>query len=445
LPPLLCPVRMSTVRRQAEFAELGVLFFTQWMALAMWMVPLTLVLRAHNLERIQPFAFATTAIGAIVSPLFFGALADRQLGPTRVLRWLSMASAATMGLTALAIQLGWKAWLVLGLIQVLALCTTPTVSLSTTIAMTRLQEPKRQFGRVRAMGTIGWMAGCWLISALDADASTLAGFTAAGLWLGLSLFTLLLPSVPPPTSAQHLTVRQRLGLDALSLLRLPDHRVVFLTAALLTVPLAAFYPYTPPHLQDVGFNRPSAWMSLGQTTEIVAMFTLGAMLTRWRLKWILGLGLGCGLLRYGFCAMNARGWLLAGVALHGVTYTLFFTTAQIYVNERVDSAWRARAQALLTLMVGGLGHLAGYLGCGWWFNLNASSTGMHWTLFWGGLATVIALVTVYFLAAYRGRMAAEGLSHGRPGPAQPGTIQMEGNDLPHPNDREKDSQLGHVR
>ena len=199
---------------------------------------------------------------------------------------------------------GWNPWLVLAVIQVFALCVTPTVSLSTTIAMSRLQNPKRQFGPIRAMGTIGWMVGCWIISAMNADVSTLAGFTGAGLWLVLAAFTCLLPNVAPPASIQHLTIRQRLGLDALSLLRKTDHRVVFLTATLFTIPLAAFYPYTPPHLQALGFEHASAWMSLAQTTEVVAMFTLGAMLTRWRLKWILGMGLGFGVLRYVFCALN---------------------------------------------------------------------------------------------------------------------------------------------
>lgn len=374
--------------------------------MAAWMVPLTLVLNAHGLQSIQPFAFATTALGAMLSPLFFGAMADRETTPTRVLRWLSLATAAALTLTSTAIAQGWKPGLVLALIQLLALCVAPTVSLSTTIALSRLEAPQRQFGPVRAMGTIGWMAGCWLISALDADDSTRAGFAGAALWLAVAAFTLVLPDVAPPKSAQHLTIQQRLGLDALSLLKQPDHRVVYLTAALFTIPLAAFYPYTPPHLRDLGFDRASAWMSLGQTTEIVAMFALGALLARWRLKWILGVGLGCGVARYVFCATDQSGWLLAGVALHGVTYSLFFTTAQIYVNERVDPAWRTRAQALLTLLLAGFGHLVGYLGSGWWFAFNTDADGTRWPVFWGGLAAMIALVMGYFLTAYHGRAGA---------------------------------------
>jgi nucleoside transporter len=385
-----------------EFAELSTLFFIQWMGLAAWFVPLSLVLSAHGLGGIQPFAFATSAVAAFVSPLFFGAMADREMSPVRVLRWLSLATAATLALASAAIQARWNAVGVLALIQLYALCVAPTTSLSTTIVLAELRDPKRQFGPIRAMGTVGWMAGCWLISLLGADTSTLAGFSGALIWLGLAAFTLLLPEVPPPASAQHLTLAQRLGLDALSLLKQPDHRVVFLTAALFSIPLAAFYPHMPPHLRQAGFGHPAAWMSLAQTTEVLFMFLLGALLLRWRLKWILTAGLVFGVARYVFCAVNGKAWLVAGTVLHGATYTLFFVTAQIYVNDRMDPAWRTRAQALLTFLISGVGNLVGYLGCGAWFRACDPPSGTQWPLFWGGLAAAVAVVLVYFLVAYHG-------------------------------------------
>ena len=47
-----------------------VLFFIQAMATAMWMVTFSNVLSAHGLEGIIPYAFASTGVAAIVSPLF---------------------------------------------------------------------------------------------------------------------------------------------------------------------------------------------------------------------------------------------------------------------------------------------------------------------------------------------------------------------------------------
>jgi nucleoside transporter len=373
------------------------------MALAAWMVPLTLVLKTHGLAKIQPFAFATAALAAFVTPLFFGAMADRHVAPARVLRWLAFATACTMTLCSLAIFRGWNQWLVLALIQVHAFCSSPTTSISSALVMTTVENPRRDFGPIRAMGTIGWMAGCWLISALAADASVVAGFAGAALWLALSGFTLLLPQTAPPASTEKLSWQQRLGLDALTLLKNPDHRVVFVTTSLLAIPLAAFYAHTTANLTDASFKHSSAWMSLAQPTEIVAMFSLGALLFRVRLKWILTAGLVFAVLRYIFCALGGAAWLLAGIALHGCSYTLVYATAQIYVNERVEPAWRARAQALLSLVNGGVGNLLGFLGTGWWFAHCTENSVTNWPLFWGALAVSCAAVLIYFLGAFRGR------------------------------------------
>lgn len=385
-----------------EKGELVALFFLHGMALGMWFVPLSRVLDAHGFQGIKPFAFAATAMAAFVSPLIFGAMADRQAAPARVLRGLAIATAAAMALASTAIGRRWNSGLVLALIQLHALCSAPTFSISTTIVLTRLRDSRREFGPVRAMATLGWMSGCWLVSALNADASTLSGYGGSVTWLALAAFTYALPQVTPPGSSGKLTVRQRLGLDALTLLRKPDNRVVFLTAALFAIPLAAFYPYTPTHLRQTGLEHTSAWMSAGQISEMLAMFSLSALLARWRLKWIIGLGLGFGVVRFALCALDGRGWLLAGVSLHGCSFALVLITAQIYVDERVDPAWRARAQALMALMISGVGNFTGYLGVGWWYAWCTGPGGTRWGLFWAMLAVAVAGVMVFFLVAYRG-------------------------------------------
>ena len=396
-------INMLQTIRKAEYLELIALFFIQGAALGMWFVPLSNVLDAHGLNHIKPYAFACSALAAFVSPLMFGAMADRSASPVKVLRGLGLATAAAMALATSAIKLGWNPWVVLALIQLHALCSSPTWSISSAIIFARLADAKMEFGPIRAMGTFGWMAGCWVISALSADASVLSGFAGAGVWLLVSGFTYFLPKLETPPSVQHLTWHERLGLDALTLLKNPDHRVIFITVALFAIPLCGFYPFTPPHLRELGFERTSAWMSIGQITEIIVMFLLGGLLVKWRLKWIIACGLGFGVIRFALSAVNGKGWLLGGVFMHGVSFTLVFITAQIYLEQRVDAAWRTRAQALMALMLSGVGNLIGYLGTGWWFNTCSAIGRTNWSLFWGGLSATVAVVLVYFLAAYRGR------------------------------------------
>lgn len=401
--------------RLAEYGELAALFFLQSMAMGIWMVPLSRILDAQGYPQLRAYAYATSAIAAFISPLVFGAVADRHVSPVRVLRWLSAGSAATMALTAWMIAGKMPQSLVLLSIQAYAIAAAPTASIVATIVFSRLKDSQRQFGPIRAVATIGWIAGCWMVSAFRADASPLAGYLGSAAWLGLALFTYLLPAVPPPPGSGRTTFKERMGWDALALLKNSDHRVVFITAAAFSVPLAAFYPFTPLHLKQLGLERTAAWMSLGQVTEIVAMFALASLFANVRLKWIFGAGLLIGLIRYVMYSLDGTLWVLGGVTLHGASFTLFFITAQIYLNERIEAAWRARAQALMSMMMSGVGNLVGFLGTGFWLQTCSDATGTRWRPFWGVLAALIGLVLTYFLKAYHGqgiglRRAGPGLS-----------------------------------
>jgi MFS family permease len=129
------------------------------------------------------------------------------------------------------------------------------------------------------------------------------------------------------------------------------------------------------------------------------------MLARWRLKWVFVIGLVFIVLRFLFSAFDTRAGLLFGVSLHGASFVPVYITAQIYVDQRMDPAWRGRAQSLLTLMFSGVGNLLGYLGNGWWFAACTHGGETRWPIFWGGLTLVAALILAYFLIAYRGNSA----------------------------------------
>ena len=369
--------------------------------MAIWFVPLGAILDAHGLREIKPFAFAASAVAAFISPLLFGAMADRHVPPTKVLRGLALATATMMTLISTAMRGHWNAWLILVLIQIFYFSYSPMFSISTALVLARLDDAKKEFGPIRALATFGWMCGALLISALSLDRSAYAGYLGAVLWLLVALFTYYLPALEIPKSAEHLAWHERLGLDALTLLKDPTVRVVFIVTTLFNIPLAAFYPYAPTHLHDLGFRHTSAWMSCAQITELIAMFGLAWLLANWRLKWIFAAGLGLGVARFVFSAMDTKSSLLVGVTLHGASFVLVFITAQIFLDQNIAPAWRNRAQALLTLLNGGIGNLIGYLGSGWWFTACTTRSGTDWRLFWGLLAAIVTAVLIYFLLAYR--------------------------------------------
>ena len=392
---------MLRTLRQAEYAELMILFFIQAAAMGIWFVPLGTILDGHGMHWLKPYSYAATAVAAFVSPLLFGAMADRHVPSAKVLRWLAAATAISMAIIATAIKLGWSPWLLLALIQLFSLSYSPMFSITTALVLARLANAQKEFGPIRSMATIGWMAGALLISALNLDRSAITDYIGAAFWLLVAGFTFFLPVLEIPASVEHLSWHERLGLDALRLLKDRNIRVVYIMTTLFNMPICAFYPYAPTHLHDLGFAHTSAWMSLAQVTEIIAMLSLAWLLLNWRLKWIFVAGLGFGVVRFALSGMNTNWSLLLGISLHGASYVLVYITAQIYLNQRIDSAWRSRSQALLTLMNNGVGSLVGYLASGWWFADCTTGLQTHWPLFWCALSAVVAAVLAYFLWAFR--------------------------------------------
>ena len=256
---------------------------------------------------------------------------------------------------------------------------------------------------MRVMMTFGWMAGCVLASALNADTSSLAGYASATIWLvagGVHVFSAGVGG-PPIRREPHLARTAWSGRPYAAEKPRPSRHFLHHDAVVASR-WRRFIRMRRRNLRDLGLAHTSAWMSIAQISEVIAIFSMGWLLLNWRLKWIFACGLGFGVLRFVLSAVNDKTWLLAGVAMHGASFALVFVTAQIYLDQRVDAAWRARAQALMTLMNGGVGNLIGYLGTGWWFAACARSTGTQWPLFWGGMAAIVSVVMVYFLTAYRG-------------------------------------------
>lgn len=387
--------------------RLATLFFVTAMPMGMWGVPLSTVFKAQGREHLVPWVLSASSIAAFISPLFTAALADQRMAPVKIMRWLAVLTSITLLLTCAALHWKLPDAAVLIAVQLQTLVALPMWSIASSIVFSQLQDAKRQFGPLRAFATAGWMAGCLMVSlVLQSDESLIGACVAAGLWLVVGAITFLIPAIPPSDASAPRAWTQILGLDALSLLGHRDHRIVFITAALYCMPLAAFYPYATLQLKDLGVTKISAVMSLAQTTEILVMLGLAGLMSRFRLKWVFLSGIAICVVRYALNALNTMPAVLIGTIMHGFAFTLYFITTQIYLEERIDPKWRVRAQALLALLMSGVGNLLGYLGGGWWFRVCSKGvTGTDWQLFWAGEAVLAAGVCFFFAIAYKGRGA----------------------------------------
>lgn len=388
-----------------ERFKLSAMFFIVGHALGLWNINLSSVLHAYGYSAtVIDNVWCTSAVAAILSPLVVGALADQRFSSERVLRWLGLGAATFLCALFYAVQQRWHWSLVLMLAQLHALWSAPSFGLATSLVIGRLSDAKSQFGPIRAWATLGWMLAGPVVSwVLVADEKVTSGFAAALVWLVAIAVTFTLKAMPPPEQKQHRTWRDILGLDAWSLLRHPDHRVVFVGAALFNIPLAAFYPHTILHLKSLGVQHQTAIMSLAQITEAIGLLALAWLLARVRLKWLFLGGIAAGAVRYLLFAVNSVPLLCVGIVMHGVCFTLFFMTAQIYLEQRIPAAMRSRAQALLSLMMGGIGNFIGYQVCGWWRHSCEHAGQVDWHTYWLGLAGMIAVIFVWFTVSYKGR------------------------------------------
>jgi len=400
----------NAAKGKGAFARLWLVFFFQGMAGGFWIPVLTNILKAEGYGSWVSIAFAVLPICSLVTPLVGGALADERVSAQRLFGWASLLAAVMVALAFGFLDWGLPpVWFIVGL-AAYGLTSGPCWGLLANIGLSNLGNPEKQFPLVRLGATFGWVGAGFLTSyALNADSSPVAGYAAAVAHLCSGVIGLFLPDTPPLGRGK--SWRSALGLGGFVLFKNRDHAVLFCVTGLFSIPLAAFYMFSPELLKALGDKSPSASMTIAQASEVVAMLVLGTMMLKYRLKTILLWALGLSVLRYGLSGYagltGAVGWHMLGIGLHGVCYTFYFVTVQVYMNRRVDPRLRGQAQGLLSLMTSGVGPLAGALFCGWLRVVCVDENGNGWQNFWWILAGVITVCWAIFGILYRGRKVGE--------------------------------------
>ena len=155
----------------------------------------------------RPYAYAATGLAAFISPLIFGAMADRHASPVKVLRGLAFATAIMIAVVSTAIRAGCGPWVVLALIQIYSLCASPLTSISSTIIFARLggfAEGVRADSWHVYVGA-GWFGLLDFVSALNADQSTVVRvISGRSMWLVVVGFTFFLPPLETPKAVAQL-------------------------------------------------------------------------------------------------------------------------------------------------------------------------------------------------------------------------------------------------
>ncbi|KAF1007255.1 MAG: putative nucleoside transporter YegT [Luteibacter sp.] len=352
----------------------------------------------------------TTAIGAMISPLFVGLLADRLFDTRRVLAILHVIGAVLLVVAAQQSSFG----ILYTTLLAYSLCYMPTLALTTSLAMRHIHDPQEEFSAIRVFGTIGWIVVGLIVGALGVEATSSPLHLAAGLSIVMAVYCFTLPSTPPLANQQRFTMRHALPLESLHLLRDRSMAVFALASFLICIPLQFYYAFTNLFLNEVGVVNAAGKMTGGQMSELLCMLLIPWFFRRLGVKYMLAVGMLAWVIRYAMFAFGGTGdlmWMLwLGIILHGICFDFFFVVGQIYIDREAPFALRAATQGLITFLTYGLGMFVGSWLSGvvvdTYSSTNAQGVTTHdWHAIWMIAGACAAVVLVLFVLLFKDRKA----------------------------------------
>ncbi|MCS7026648.1 MAG: nucleoside permease [Bryobacteraceae bacterium] len=386
---------------KAVAPRLSLMMFLNYVVWGSWYVTigtyLTQTLQFSGTE--AGAVFGTAALSCMISPFFVGLLADRFFAAERVMCALHAIGAVLLYLVSTAKTFTSVYFLMLAY----CLCFFPTLALTNSITLRNVRNPASDFPRIRLFATLGHIFINVVIGSLRFERSAMPFVISAGTSVLMALYCLTLPHTPPKARGLPVTWRSAIGLDALVMMRDRAFAIFVIASVLACIPLAFYFSFTNPYLNESGVINAAGKMTLGQVTEILMMLLMPAIFRHVSLKTILLLGLAAWSLRYAMLAFGNASegmWLFYGaILLHGVCYDFFFMTGQLYTDQQAPPRLRGAAQGFMMFLTYGVGMFLGSLLSGWTIDFFTQFGVRNWRSFWLS-SSLAAFLILLFLAIF---------------------------------------------
>ena len=394
--------------------QLSIMMFLEFFIWGGWFVTMGIylpnTLKSTGAE--IAMAYSSQSWGAIIAPFIIGLIADRYFDAEKILGFLHLLGSLLMFQMANATDFTIFFPYVLGYMIIYM----PTLALVNSVSFNQMDNPAKQFAKVRVFGTIGWIVAGLVISYIfmwDSEANVAQGvlkntFIMSGIAsLLLGLFSFTLPKTPPLLpKGEKVSISAMLGLDALKLLKDRNFLVFFISSILICIPLAFYYQHAGQFLGEIGVSNPAGKMTLGQASEVLFMLLLPWFFTKFGFKKTILFGMLAWTLRYFLFAYgNADDMvfmILIGIALHGICYDFFFVSGQIYTDTKAGMKYKSAAQGLITLATYGLGMLIGFWIAGQVTDMYAlGENEHHWYNVWRVPSIFALVVTIVFIILFK--------------------------------------------
>lgn len=368
---------------------------------------------------------AAAAFGALFSPALCGLLVDRWFNTEHVLAALNIVACGLL----IAMSFADQQSLFFMVSVAYYLVYAPTGALCSSIALRRLENSARDFPRVRAMGTVGYIVSASLVGLWPLITGHGIEDTVVPMWIGAvvhavyAAYALTLPLTPPEdadSDGQFSGVR-----------RLWSSRGVLLFlgfSVLAAIPFRGYESFINLYLNQNNYAFPAWVQTFAQYSEVLVMLAIPLLTARFSLKSLLLVGVLAWAARFALLAFSdgaAHPWMTyTAIMFHGFSFVLVFILGQLYIDRLAPTGARASAQGMHVLAVFGIGTLIGARLSGWaqsvWLTpVNVDPPPYEWRTFWLLQCGVSLAAAVMFAIFFIEAPAASGGSGGEDQPPEP--------------------------